>query len=192
MGEISKRVITPICRLSFPALFKPAKPMKEGDDPKYQCELLFPGDTDLSELKAAALQAVEDKWGNKVPKAVDVERPFRPGSDRNGTDGYEGCIFMCPRSKDKPGVVVGPRREPCMDPSEVYGGCYVRVSVTAFTYDVGVNKGVSFALNNVWKIRDGESFVGRRAADEEFDEADDMDDEAFGDATGEEVADSLL
>lgn len=179
-----KRVIIPMCRLSFPALFRPAKPMADGGDEKYQCELIFDEGQDLTELRAAATQAIRDKWGDKTPK--NLRTPFRKGTDRD-SEGYpDDCTFISARSTDKPGIVVGPNREPCMDQSEVYGGCYVRVSVTAFAYDAKGNKGVSFALNNVWKIKDGEPFGNRRNAEEEFSEVD-VDAESFG-----ETVDSLL
>lgn len=174
----AKRVITPIARLSYPYLFHKSEGMNGGEG-KYQCELIFDPDTDLSVLKAAANEAAKEKWGNKVPK--NLRSPFRDGSaDREDKDGYEGCIFIGARTKDKPGVVIGRDRAPCTDESEVYGGCFVKASVTAFAYDQAGNKGVSFALNNVWKIRDGEPFGSRRNADEEFAGAD-VDEDAFGD-----------
>lgn len=178
------RVITPEARLSFPALFRPAKPMNEGQQAKYQCELIFDADTDLEPLRAAANQAAKDKWGDKIPK--NIRSPFRDGGDRDGIDGYAGKKFITARSIDKPGVVVGPNKEPCLDESEVYGGCYVRVSVTAFAYEVTGNKGVSFALNNVWKVRDGEPFVNRISAEDDFA---DCDGSAYG---SDETTSSLL
>ena len=54
------------------------------------------------------------------------------------------------------------------DPDEVYAGAIVRASVTSFSYDVSGNKGVSFALNNVQKIRDGERLDGRARAQDDF------------------------
>ncbi len=187
-SEPSNRVITPVARLSYPYLFEPSKPMADGGDAKYQCELIFPAGSDMSDLKRAANQAAKDKWGDKIPK--NIRTPFRDGDkDREGKDGYEGCTFIGARSKDKPGVVVGRDRTPCMDPSEVYGGCFVKASVTAFAYDNAGNKGVSFALNNVWKIRDGEPFGNRRNASEEFQGAE-VDEDAFGDSFDTEAMES--
>lgn len=152
--------------------------MSEGGDEKYQCELIFDEGQDLSKLKEAARAAARDKWGDQVPKTL--RSPFRKGSERD-SEGYpDDCTFIGARSKDKPGVVIGPNREPCMDQSEIYGGCYVKVSVTAFAYDVSGNKGVSFALNNVWKIRDGQHFGNWKSAEEDF-AGDEVDSEAFGD-----------
>lgn len=175
------RVVTPIARLSYPYLFKPSKPMLDGGVAKFQCELIFPKTADLSELKRAVNQAAVAKWGSSIPK--NLKSPFRSGdTDREGKDGYEGSIFIGARSKDKPGVVIGPSRIPCVDESDVYGGCYVICSVTAFAYDTSGNKGVSFALNNVWKVRDGEPFGTRQAADQEFSSVQ-VDSDAFGDTS---------
>lgn len=173
------RLITPIARLSYPALFKPAKAMDEKGTPKFQCELIFEPGTDLSELKAAANEAAKAKWGTKIPK--NWRSPLRGGNvDRAEKDGYEGRIFMSARSTDRPGIVMGPNREPVMNESDVYGGCYVVASVTAFAYDKGGNKGVAFALNNVWKVRDGESFgTSRKSAEDEFAGLD-IDADSFG------------
>lgn len=173
-----KRVITSIARLSYPHLFKPSKGVNPGDEEKYQCELIFAPGTDLSELKAAAHLAAKEKWPTGVPK--NLRSPFRSGDeDREDKNEYEGCVFIGARSKDKPGIVIGPNREICTDEYDIYGGCYVRCSVTAFAYENKGNKGVSFALNSVWKIRDGEPFGSRINADQEFSDCE-TDAEAFG------------
>lgn len=167
MASSDYRLITPLARLSYPALFKPAKPMSEGQEAKYQCELIFPPGTDLSELRRVATECAKEKWGAKMPKKLRM--PFRNGDeDREDKDGYEGSIFIGARSVDKPGIVVGPNREPCLDQSEIYGGCWVRASVTAFAYSAGGNEGVAFALNNVWKVKDGDPFGNRRSAEDDF------------------------
>ena len=158
--------------------------MQEGGEEKYQCELIFEPGTDLKVLREAAELAIRNKWAGNRPK--NLRSPFRKGQERD-SDGYpDDCIFIGARSKDRPGVCVGPNREPCTDPGEVYGGCYVKLSVTAFAYDTAGNRGVSFALNNVWKIRDGEHFGNWKSADEDF-ASEEVDTEAFG-----ETVDSLL
>jgi hypothetical protein len=51
----------------------------------------------------------------------------------------------------------------------MYPGAQVRGSVSAFGYDYQGNKGVSFGLNNLQKLGEGERIDGRVAADAEFD-----------------------
>lgn len=183
MAASEYRIITPLARLSYPAIFKPAKPFQDGGKEKYQCELIFPAGTDISELKKIATKCARDKWGENMPKKL--RSPFRSGTEDRETEEYQGAIFICPRSVDKPGVVVGPNREPCLDESEVYGGCWVRASVTAFAYDQDMSKGIAFALNNIWKVRDDESFSGRVSAEDEFS---DVQEDGFD----TETVDSLL
>ena len=181
-NELKTRVTTPVARLSYPALFRYAEVMNEGDVPKYQCELIFPKSTDISELKEAVQNAIKNKFGNKAP--ANLRLPFRDGSERtddsgNVRDGYDNSVFICPRSTDKPGVVIGRNKEPVVNESDVYGGCYVRVSVTAYYYEKGkMSKGIAFALNHVWKLRDGEPFASRISAEDDF-EGVDVDDSEF-------------
>ena len=156
------RVITAVCRLSYPHLFRTSE--LSG---KYQCELIFDSDDDMKNLKEAADLAKRNKWGDKPPKKL--RSPFKDGDeDRPDKEGYDGKKFISPRSADRPGIVIGPNREECLDPSEVYGGCYVRASVTAFAYTHETGSGISFALNNIWKVRDGDTFSTKPSAEDDF------------------------
>ena len=67
--------------------------------------------------------------------------------------------------------------QPIVDSTEVYSGCYARVSINAFPYNVQGNKGVSFGLNHVQKIADGDYLGGRSRAADDFDDWEDDDDE---------------
>jgi len=76
-----------------------------------------------------------------------------------------------------PPVVVDRQVRPILDPSEVYSGCYARVSMVAFVYNTAGKKGVSFGLRNVQKLEDGEALAGGRSdPEEDFDalEGDDL------------------
>lgn len=159
-------VITPKGRLSFPNLFKPVG--FQGQEPKYSLQLLFDKTTDLSALKKAAHAAATAKWGAKQDWPKNLRMPFKDGDSKSELQGYAGTIFISPTSKQKPQVVDKNKQE-ILDASEVYGGCYVRVSLKAFAYDNLGNKGVSFGLQNVQKLADGESFSGRKRAEDEFD-----------------------
>lgn len=55
-----------------------------------------------------------------------------------------------------------------MDPSEVYSGCYMRATLTAYAYDKGGGKGVSFGLQNLMKVKDGEPLSSRATAENDF------------------------
>ena len=167
MGE---KVFTPEFRVSFPSVFE-ARAFAEGQEKKFEITALFPAGSDLSGLKALAKQAAMDKWGDKLPammKAGGLRSPFRDGSEKPDLEGYEGCVFIKMTSKQKPGLV-DQNVQPIIDAGEFYGGCYARASVTCFAYDRMGNKGVSFGLQNIQKMRDGDAFSGRSKPEDDFD-----------------------
>ena len=72
------------------------------------------------------------------------------------------------KSATRPGVV-DTDLQPIIDPEELYSGAYYRASINPFAWDHPTGgKGVSFGLNYVMKVRDGEPFSGRKAAEEDF------------------------
>ena len=171
-------------RVSFPNLFEPSA--MEGGTPKYGVTMLFPKGADLSGLEAAYDAAVADGterlWKNKTPK--QLRNPFRDGDEEDGycdRDGYPGHIFIRASSKSPVGIV-HKEKDPetgkprvIDDPAEVYAGCFARATVVAYAYDTAGNKGIAFGLQNVQKLADGDSFSGRKSAEDDF--ADDLDDE---------------
>jgi hypothetical protein len=99
--------------------------------------------------------------------------PFRDGAEREGQGYGSGTTFINVSSKQQPGVVdryAGPngKPRPITDLSELYPGCFVHATVRPFSYDTNGSKGVSFALNNLQKLRDGERIDGRLRAEDEF------------------------
>lgn len=172
-----KKCMTPEFRTSYPNVFK-AKSF-EGQEPKYGLTMLFSKKADISKLKKAAFNAAVEKWGEdkaKWPKKLRL--PFRDGdAEKADMKGYPGHIFVSASSKQKPGVV-DQRREAILDEQAFYAGCYARATLIAFAYDRAGNVGVSFSLQNVQKLRDGERFSGRKAAEDEFDAVEDASDDA--------------
>ena len=163
-------LMTPEFRVSFPAVFKPKR--QKGDatsEPKYGLTMLFPKGADLSKLKAAAQEAVKEKWGDKPPK--NLRSPFRDQGEKEYEGYEEGAVFVSASSKQKPGLV-DRQRQDIIDETEFYPGCYARATLRAFAYDNNGNKGVAFCLNNIQKLRDGNPLDGRTRAKDDF--ADDL------------------
>jgi len=161
------RVITPKFRVSFPQIFEPAA-ITEGADLKYSISMIFDKDTDIKELKAACKQAIIDKWGeNKNKWPSDLKTPFRKGSEKD-LDGYDDdSIFARAASNQRPGVL-NEYKEPMADASELYAGCYARASVSAYAYDTAGNRGVTFGLNNILKVADGDRLDSHVSAEDDF------------------------
>ena len=167
----TKGLVTPEAILSYPNLFTPVA-VNQGDEPKYSVSLIFTEEVQQTEeyaaLKAAAIAVAREKWGDKMPamlKAGKLRMPFRDDGEEKGYP--ENSTFIGARSKNAPGIVAW-NLETITDEKEMYPGAIVRGHISAFTYDVNGNRGVSFGLDNVQKLRDGERLDGRIAAKNAF------------------------
>lgn len=168
---------TPMFRVSFPHLLEPHK-FKPEDKAKYSVVMLFPKNTDMSALKRAHDAALAQKFGEDPKKWPKVRSPFRDGDEKMETDGYAGNFFISASSEQKVGVI-DRDRNPILDKDDVYAGCYGRAQIQAFYYDQKGNKGVSFALLNFQKLKDGDAFSGRKAAETVFDDDFEVDDDGL-------------
>ena len=182
-SNANTKVVTGRVRLSYPNLFK-ARAAEEGQDPKFSVEVLIPKtDTKtVAKIRAAQNAAAEagkgKKLGDVIPTWGSPSFPhkkftdtLRDGDDADEADGRperEGHWFVNVRSdaKFKPGVVDKDRQQ-VLDESEVYGGVYARVSMSAYAFSVQGNKGVSFGLNSVQVLGYGDNFGGAREDAEE-------------------------
>lgn len=167
-------IITPKAILSYPRLFEP-EAQNEGDTPKYSCALVFEEGTDLKTLKQAAVAAARERFGDKADNMIKggkLRMPFRTDSEDKGYPA--GSTFMNVRTTKRPGIVsIYPdpntgKPLPIVDEEEMYPGCVVRASLAVYAYDTNGNRGVSFALNNLQKVADGERLDGRSKAEDEF------------------------
>ena len=167
-------IITPKAILSYPRLFAP-EAQNEGDTPKYSCALVFEDGTDLKSLKQAAVEAARERFGDKADNMIKGGKLRMPVRTDSVEKGYpEGSTFMNVRTTKKPGIVSiypGPDGKPLpiADEDEMYPGCVVRASLACYAYDTNGNRGVSFALNNLQKVAEGERLDGRAKAEDEFD-----------------------
>lgn len=166
------KVTTPFFRVSYPNVFKP-RLNKLNNKEEYNIQCLFPKGTDLTSLKQAAQSAMEKKWGSdqaKWPK--NIRTPFRNQGDRakDGKTpmGYEdGAIYLNLRTDKRPGVV-DQNRNPILDENEFYAGCWARATISAYAYDQAGNRGVSFGLLNLQKVKDDEPLGTRVSAEDDF------------------------
>jgi hypothetical protein len=172
------KVVTPKARLSFPELFEPKA--FENQAAKYSVQLLFDKKADLGPLKAVVKKAIADKWGGNVPKGLLL--PFKDGNEKE-LDGYENMIVVSASSKFKP-QVVDQKLEPILTADDIYAGCYVRAAINAYGWEYKnakgqvMKRGVSFSLESVQKLAEGERFVKRPDAADTFDAVDDGSDDA--------------
>ena len=169
------KVIVP-CRFSYLHCWEPDS--VNGGDPKYSVSAIIPkSDTKtVNAIKAAIEQAKKDsvsKWGGKVPG--NLKLPLRDGDiDRPDDEAYAGCYFFNANSRQAP-QVVDSKVQPILDQSEVYSGCYGKISVTFYGYNSNGNRGIAAGLGNIQKLKDGESLGGRTSAADDFQTEDEDD-----------------
>lgn len=163
------KVTTGKVRLSFTHIFEPSA--MEGQEPKYSTAILIPkADTDtLNAIKEAVELAKKNgasKWGGKVPP--NLKTPLRDGDiEKPDDENYVGHYFLNASSKNKPGVVDA-NVQPVLDATEVYSGCYARLTLNFYAYNASGNKGVAAGLGNVQKLAEGEPLGGFTRAEDDF------------------------
>ena len=151
--------------MSFPNVFK-AKSAFEGNEPVFSVQMLFPKETDISELKKLVQETALKKWGSKDKFPKKMRSPFKDGDDTE-YDSTKSMIVVEARSKMQPGLVDA-KVQPIIDPSAFYAGCWARATLTCYAYDKAGNSGVSFGLQNIQKLKDDASFGGKTSATSDF------------------------
>lgn len=174
------KVVTGRVRLSYVHVFEPFA-NQPNQDAKYSCVLMIPkkDKATIKKIKAAQAAAAEagkvSKFGGKIPK--NLKTTMHDGdvdADLDRNPEYAGHYYMSVSSKTKPGIV-DRDKEIITDSSEVYSGCYARASINAFAFNTQGNRGVSFGLNHLQKLDDGDYLGGRSRAEDDFDDLDDDD-----------------
>lgn len=179
--RIGTKVTTGKVRLSYAHLFEPHA--IEGNEPKYSVSVIIPKtETEtLKAIKEAVAEAKEQgktKWGGKVPPALKT--PLRDGDEERPDDeAYKNCYFLNASSKNKPGIV-DKSVQPVLDATEVYSGCYARLTLNFYPFSASGNKGVAAGLGNVQKLEDGEPLGGFTRAEDDFDSVEAAEDDFLG------------
>mgnify|MGYP000762837256 CR=1 FL=1 len=175
------KVITGKVRFSYLHVFEPWA-MEDGQEKKYTASLLIRKDDKatldkINKAIEAAKNLAKAKNGGKLPAKFKL--PLSDGDiDKPEDDAYAGCYYVNANCKTKPGVV-DKDCNPILDQDEIYSGCYGRASITFYPFEVSGNKGIACGLNNVQKLKDGEPLGGRVAAEVDFADSfeDDEDDD---------------
>lgn len=174
------KVITgPETRWSYANVWQPKA--IDGGAPKYSVSLIIPkSDTKTIEKVRAAIQAAYDEGqgklkgnGKTVPPLSSIKTPLRDGDvERPDDEAYANAYFINANSASAPGIVDA-ACQPIIDTSEVYSGVYGRASINFYAFNSNGNKGIACGLNNLQKIRDGESLGGKSRAEDDFADLDD-------------------
>lgn len=163
------RVVTGEVCLSYANIFE-AKSI-QGGKPKYSVSLIIlKSDTDtLNRIERAIDAAIEagiGKFGGKRPNKAALKLPLRDGDVERDDEAYANAMFVN-ANWTTPRQVVDTDLQPILDASEVYSGCYARVSISFYAFNSNGNRGIACGLGNIQKLRDGEPLGGNRVSAED-------------------------
>lgn len=168
-NAISTKVVTGVVRFSYCNVFTP-KAIEAGGEEKYSVSLLIPKNDAMTLRRIqVVLDALKEQAKQKFDKMpANFRLPLRDGdAERGDDDAYKGHYFVNANCKTKPGVV-DKDLNPILDQNEVYSGCYGRASISFYLFDKKGNRGIACGLNNLQKLKDGESLGGRVDAASDF------------------------
>lgn len=165
------KVVTGEVRLSYATVWQP-KSINGGRE-KYSVSMLIAKDdkATLAAINAAIDAAITEgagKFGGKIPLKAALKLPLRDGDAERDDAAYAGHYFVNANSINKR-QIVDANVAPILDRSEVYSGCYARVSINFYAFNTNGNRGIACGLGNIQKTRDGEPLGGNVAASAEFD-----------------------
>ena len=181
-----EKIRTPVCRINWPNLYE-AKAVKEGQKKKWSATLIFDIEEIKSDpealarfrkIKALADKAQREAWPNDEDLPENFISPFKDGVDKEDQDGFgEGKIFINvgrneitkKGNKNTPPAVFDQQVLPISDPTRIYAGCHVRVTINAYNWEYMGKCGVSFGFEAVQLVRDGEPFRGKHRPEKDFD-----------------------
>lgn len=175
----------PRTRASYIHVFE--KTCIEGGKPHYSCSFIIPKDDKKSvEAVRKALRAAYDegkdklKTGKTIPPFESIKSPLRDGDiEHPDREEYRGCYFINANNYNRRPGVFDKEYAPITDPDEVYSGMYVKAFCNCYAFNYGVNKGLTFSLEQIMKVADGEPFGGRAISPEEAFGDDDEEEENF-------------
>lgn len=160
------KLVTPTFRGSFVHILEPHA-IKGVENAKARYQITIPikkSDPFWVKLNALIEETAKEKWG-KIP--AKLKKPIKDG-DEEGRPEFAGCYSIQATSNNKPGIVDA-QLQPIMDANEIYSGAYYKASIRAYAWQHATGgSGVSIALDNVQKIKDGEAFSGRSDAADDF------------------------
>ena len=178
IDEATGSFMTPKGRLTYAQTLVTGKENDHGVV-KYNCNLLFPPESDFKVLKKAMMViALKETDGNKKMALKLVEARFLdpndlPSGGKPAGPEFEGWITLRMASNHRPDFVF-PNGQPMTSDQakgEIYSGRWARASCNPYYFKTkdGTNKGVTVGLQNVQLLdHDNNLGGGKPSADGQF------------------------
>ena len=179
--------VTPLFRASYLNAFEPrsADASKPNENKQYGVEMWFrvaekcddrlkdQPIVKIDDLVKAANAAAAEKWGvdpTKWPKGL--KNPIKKGESLTGKNGtLDGGIVLRTNRKESFGrpVIVDQNVKDIIDKDQAYSGCYMIAKVHAYAWEHPTGgKGVSFTLDMLQLVKDGEPLGNKMEAADAF------------------------
>lgn len=171
---MSIKLVTPDeVRFSYVNVWEP-RAINGSEKEKYSCSILIPktATRTLALIEQKIKEALEEgkaKFNGKIPPLGALKLPLRDGDLERDDETYAGHYFINANANaDYRPQILGSDGTPIIDRDQFYSGCYGRVSLQFYAFNVNGNRGVAAGLGNIMKTRDGENLGGGgvRAEDE--------------------------
>lgn len=158
------RIFLPEVRISYAQqLFTPKKVQASDANAKYGATFYLPSNSPVvQQITDAIGQVIRETYPNGPPANLRGA-PWADGTP----DGFPGFIRIRTYATSKPEVVEGDL-SPVINPDRVYSGCYVNASISVYTYKPQPTPGVTFGLDGVQFVREGERLDGRPTVEQMF------------------------
>ena len=174
------KVITGLVRFSYAQVFEP-RAGQDGGTPKYSVSILIPKSNKqtIQDVKAAIEAAVvlgASKFNNKDPKKIkNFHWALRDGDEEKEDDeNYADMMFVNAKSNSKP-TILDREKNQIFDTDDFYSGCWGRAAINFYPFEFSGKKGIACGLNNIQKLKEGDSLSGGSSAQVDF--ADDLEDD---------------
>lgn len=170
---MSKKVMIPNARLSFPSLFH--KSEFEGKEGKYEATLLIPkSDKKTKKLIDDAIAEAKKEANKKVPESKYFIKDGNEIFEEKEYEGYEDHWAIKAGNSKRPTVIDRDKTPLTEDDDSIYAGCYVNAIISPWVQDNRYGKRVNANLLGIQFVKDGEAFGDATVADaDDFDEIDD-------------------
>lgn len=172
----SNRVLTGVVRVAYVHVDKPYA--FQNEEPKRQLMVMVKKDDDktLAKIERAIKAVKASDRGKQALKGAPKDVTFlRDGDEEDKGPEFRGHYFFNCKS-GRPVALADENGDELLDASEIYSGCYCRVSFEVFAYNRNGNKGLSTQLRAVKKVKDGPSMGGFVPVDLDTEFEDDDDD----------------
>lgn len=152
-------------RLSFVYLVTPK--LNDKGEPRYSATLLIPKNSEAAEVvkritEEAKRAGMARKWGGKFPASAKLVihdgDGTRPGGEPFGPE-CKGHYVLTATNRNRPALFDMDGARITADDA-LYSGCYADVVVNAYAYDHQMNKGITYSVEGVRKVADGERLGG--------------------------------